>query len=68
MDSTERADEVAARHDPDGSVSLITTDPGIGGFEFVDRPLPPMSSGKFCGITRTIDRALHNPASMGTRR
>jgi len=27
--------EVASRHNPDGSVSFLTTAPGVGGFEFV---------------------------------
>ena len=35
FDFGEWKSEVASRHNPDGSVSFITTSPGVGGFEFV---------------------------------
>jgi hypothetical protein len=35
FDFGEWQSEVASRHNPDGSVSFITTAPGISGFEFV---------------------------------
>jgi hypothetical protein len=35
FDFGEWKSEVASRHNPDGSVSFITTAPGINGFEFV---------------------------------
>src|SRR5262245_13904891 len=35
FDFGEWKSEVAFRHNPDGSVSFITTDPGVNGYEFV---------------------------------
>jgi CubicO group peptidase (beta-lactamase class C family) len=35
FDFGEWKSEVASRHNPDGSVSFLTTSPGVGGFEFV---------------------------------
>ena len=35
FDFGEWKSDVASRHNPDGSVSFITTSPGINGFEFV---------------------------------
>jgi CubicO group peptidase (beta-lactamase class C family) len=43
FDFGEWKSEMATRHNPDGSVSFITTAPGIAGFEFVVRPGPTQS-------------------------
>jgi DNA/RNA endonuclease YhcR with UshA esterase domain len=35
FDFGEFRSEVASRENPDGSISFVTIDPGIGGFDFV---------------------------------
>jgi hypothetical protein len=58
FDFGEFRSEVASRENPDGSISFLTIDPGIDGFEFV--------VGDDAGKTLTIRDAQHEYVFTGS--
>jgi len=59
FDFGEFRSEVASRHNPDGSISFLTIDPGVDGFEFV------VSDGAGAGKRLTIRDAQHEYVFTG---